>query len=147
MIKHRLRIGIDPGVKTGFSAWNIDTKELTHVKTLKIHDAIALLSDISSTHIIKVRVEDARKRKWFGHNSVAKRQGAGSVKRDCKMWEDTLKDFKKKGVINDFEMIHPIKGATKLNTDQFKNLTGYQGRTSEHSRDAAMLVFQLNNWL
>jgi len=30
---------------------------------------------------------------------------------------------------------------TKLTADQFKRITGWHGRTNEHGRDAAMLVF------
>lgn len=32
----------------------------------------------------------------------------------------------------------------KINKDYFKKLTGYKGNTSEHGRDAAMLVFWHN---
>jgi hypothetical protein len=35
----------------------------------------------------------------------------------------------------------PAKGATKLDPDFFKALTGWKKRTSEHARDAAMIVF------
>ena len=34
--------------------------------------------------------------------------------------------------------IPPIKGGTKLSKDRIKALTGYTGRSSEHSRDAIM---------
>ena len=33
----------------------------------------------------------------------------------------------------------------KLSADVFRRLTRYQGRTSQHARDAAMLVFGLKN--
>ncbi len=65
-----------------------------------------------------------------------KQQGAGSVKRDCKIWEDFLTDLD-----IPFEMVAPRKGMTKYSAAAFKKLTGYEGKTSEHARDAAMLVF------
>jgi len=30
---------------------------------------------------------------------------------------------------------------TKLDREQFKKITGYEGVTSEHARDAALLVY------
>ena len=65
----------------------------------------------------------------------SKAQGAGSVKRDCSIWEDFCKDY---GI--PFWAKPPVKGATKVSADYFKMVSHYQGRTSEHSRDAAMLV-------
>jgi hypothetical protein len=43
----------------------------------------------------------------------------------------------------DFEMIDPKsqKGFTKINESRFQKMTGFTKRTSEHARDAAMLVF------
>ncbi|CAB4168842.1 hypothetical protein UFOVP581_4 [uncultured Caudovirales phage] len=34
---------------------------------------------------------------------------------------------------------------TKLNADKFKALTGYEGRTNQEQRDAAMLIWHLRN--
>jgi hypothetical protein len=85
---------------------------------------------------IQVVFEDARQRTWFGHGDTsAKAQGAGSVKRDCSIWEDFCKDYD-----IPFWAKPPVKGATKVSADYFKMVSHYQGRTSEHSRDAAMLV-------
>lgn len=132
-----IKIGIDPGVKTGLAVWDTNKKELLEVKTLKIHEALELCHHyVLTAEKVKIRVEDARKRKWFGGNAQAKIQGAGSVKRDCKIWDDFLKD-----IGADYEMIHPVRGATKLDAEKFKLLTSYVYRTSEHARDAALLVF------
>ena len=66
--------------------------------------------------------------------------GGGSIggSRDATR-EDFLTDKK-----IPFEMVAPSRNSTKLSAEVFKRLTGWQGRTSEHSRDAAMLVFGLN---
>lgn len=134
-------IGVDTGVNTGFAVWSVDDKKFLEIKTLKIHQAMERVLDyIQRLGLSEVFVvyEDARLRKWYGSDSNAKMQGAGSVKRDAKVWEDFLKDKKiqHKG-------IHPLKGATKLDAKLFKSITKYDGVTSEHSRDAAMMVFQL----
>lgn len=63
-------------------------------------------------------------------------QGVGSVKRDASIWEDYLKDL---GV--SFEMVAPKRNVTKLKQETFKRYTGWDKRTNEHGRDAAMLVF------
>ncbi len=43
-----------------------------------------------------------------------------------------------------FEMVHPIKGATKLKANFFKKITGITERTNEHSRDAFMLIYKFS---
>lgn len=132
-------IGIDPGVKTGVGA--IDGQKKI-AGSMPIHLAMQFIQNLDDKKKdIHVRVEDARQRKWFGHDSAAKKQGAGSVKRDCKIWEDFLTDVKKHSKQSfTFEMIHPVKGATKINSKLFKQITGIQERTNEHGRDAYMLI-------
>ncbi len=138
-------IGIDTGVKTGF-AYCLDGK-LTNVLTLPIHRAIsevrhALSGCIRDGEKLHVVVEDARKRKWFGSKGREALQGAGSVKRDAKIWEDYLRDLQQQypNVIS-FEMVSPAANRTKLSKEAFAQLTGWTERSSEHSRDAAMLVW------
>ena len=89
-----------------------------------------------------VRVEDPRQRTWFGTENMTreeerkKLQGVGSVKRDASIWEGFLSDM---GVW--FEMVAPKRNLTKITHETFVNITKWKGRTNEHKRDAAMLVF------
>lgn len=130
-------IGIDTGVNTGFAVWDCQKKQFHTIKTLQIHEAMEIVSQMHALQQVKiVRVEDARQRKWFGADANNKKQGAGSVKRDAKIWEDFLKDKK-----IPFEMVAPKNNKTKMKAPQFKSLTKYSGLTSDHSRDAAMLVW------
>ena len=137
-----LYIGIDTGVNTGVAVWSCRSKRLLEVETMKIHEAMKLVrqyktsADAGFYKGILVCVEDARLRKWFGKNSNAKLQGAGSIKRDAKIWEDYLIDME-----IDFKLICPSKGMTKMKAEPFKKLTGWKGKTNSHSRDAALLVF------
>lgn len=138
MKSYDIFIGIDPGTKTGLALWRPETKELK-ISTLKIHEAMNAIKVIAETiekKSVKVRFEDARQRKWFGNAGRDQLQGAGSIKRDCAIWEDFLKDL---GV--DFEMVAPKNTVTKISKEYFKQLTGYKGVTSEHGRDAALLVY------
>ncbi len=140
-------IGIDPGVNTGVAVWDNKQHTFLQIKTVKIHEAMELVKDmklIAATDQTKliVRVEDARKRKWFEKKYSRKGeeenvlQGAGSIKRDSRIWEDFLTDYHV-----EFQMVAPKGGMTKYTAERFQALTGWKGRTNEHNRDAAMLVF------
>lgn len=136
--KPTIIIGIDPGVNTGFAVWNTKKKELIFIDTLLIHEAMREVSAYQRLHHndIFVRVEDARKRNWFGNAGREQLQGAGSIKRDCKIWEDFLTDS---GIA--FDLVPPKNNKTKMKDDAFKKITGWRGVTSYHGRDAALLVF------
>jgi len=131
-----LIIGIDPGVNTGYAIYNQSNNKLSNVCSLPIHRVF--LDVLIKQPLIKlVRIEDARQRKYFT-GGREKLQGAGSIKRDCKIWEDFLTDHN-----IPFELIAPKDNKTKLRADSFKKLTGYEYSTNEHGRDAGMLVYGL----
>ena len=140
-----LYIGIDTGTHTGFAVWDADRQELLEVSTYKLHVALFKMYVLYREHKdIKVRFEDARKRKWFDTRTArqdrARLQGAGSVKRDCNIWEEYLQDL---GI--PFEAVAPKRNATKLSAQAFERITKWKGKTNEHSRDAAMLVYGKQN--
>ena len=137
-LKFDYAIGIDCGVNTGFAVWSVQKNCYLTVKSIAIHGALMeVASAFKAQPNIKVFIEDARLRKWFGKNSTAKLQGAGSIKRDSKIWEDFCKDLN-----IPYQLVAPKDNKTKLNSVQFKNYTGWRKTTNEHSRDAGMLVFQ-----
>lgn len=131
-------IGIDTGTHTGFAIWDSELQNFRCIQTLKIHQAMEQVMNWHKNAKIVVIFEDARQRKWFGSNSNAKIQGAGSIKRDCTIWEDFLKD---KGI--EYRAVQPIKGGTKWSAERFYEIFGWEGKTSEHARDAALLVYGL----
>lgn len=143
-MKNTLYIGIDPGTHTGVAVWNHTTYRLESVETMTITQAMEkvrwshnlLDDDTDIEYEVVVFMEDARKRTWFGNAGRAKLQGAGSIKRDCAIWETFCEEL---GV--ECRKIAPKNNYTKLTAKQFKALTNWAGRTSDHSRDAAMLVF------
>lgn len=133
-MKTKSVIGIDAGVNTGLAYRN--NKGETEMLSLPIHKAMEWIRlKHEEDDVAMIVVEDARKRKWFGANSYAKAQGAGSIKRDSKIWDDYLKDLGVK-----YRMIHPLKGGTKWKADRFKKTFGITQRTNEHSRDAYLLI-------
>ncbi|WP_418409278.1 hypothetical protein [Alistipes sp.] len=132
-------IGIDTGVHTGFAVWHSDTKYLAEVSTMTITQAIErvkMIAYIRGKDNIRLFIEDARQRKWFGNAGREKLQGAGSVKRDSRIWEDWCRE---QGF--QYRMVAPKNNRTKLTASQFKLLTKWTGATSEHARDSALLVF------
>jgi hypothetical protein len=132
-----LIIGIDPGVKTGLAIWNREHKSMIIIYSSGILQVMKCVLN-HKDQVLKVRMEDARKRKWFGKTDREVLQGAGSIKRDCQIWEEF---FELHNI--SFELVAPKNNKTKLDAKLFSKLTGWVGRTNEHERDAAMLVYNL----
>lgn len=138
----RYVFGIDPGVQTGLGLWDRTEKRLIVVETMPIHRA--LLTVLEKCGSCEVRVEDARQRKWFGSRDANQakygagvREGAGSVKRDCTIWEDFCAEYE-----IPCRMLAPAARLTKWSPEYFEKVTGWTGRTSKHSRDAAVLCIR-----
>lgn len=130
----RIHIGIDSGTKTGLAIWDAENKQFREIRTVKIHEALQIVLVYADVATIKVYVEDARQVRF--KTDAAKMKGAGSVCRDASIWEDFLTDHN-----IPFEMKRPSKAMTKWCSAMFEQVTGYQGKTSSHGRDAAMLVW------
>lgn len=136
-------VGIDPGIHTGLAVWDTSTRQFLEIRTVGIVSAMEYLSEIRQDRGIGLLVfEDARQRTWIPREKDIRQvkgraMGAGSVKRDCSIWEEWCKA---KGI--QFIATRPKTGLTKLTDAYFRGLTGYDRRTNDHGRDAAMLVFQ-----
>jgi hypothetical protein len=131
-------IGIDPGVNTGIAVWDRVGKVFTVVTSTKIHTAMFQViqwQQLADSGGIIVRLEDARQRTWFGAAGKDQLQGAGSIKRDCTIWQDFLEE---KGI--PFELVPPRKNKTKVTQAYFLQVSGWREKTNNHARDAGMLV-------
>jgi hypothetical protein len=135
--------GIDVGSNTGLAVWDGSRREFTLVATLPLWKALQTVASLAELHKgdFAVVFEDARKRTWLPQERNVSEyrgrlMGAGSVKRDSVIWQEFLQD---NGI--PFQHPGPRKGMTKWKADTFAAVTGYRGRTSEHARDAALLVF------
>lgn len=135
--KPKLIAGIDPGIKTGLAIWDRKRKGFDKIYSSGIIIVQSYLRGFMIDEIF-FRLEDARLRKWFGKSQREVLQGAGSIKRDCQIWEEF---FLFHGY--DYELVAPKNNKTKLDSKLFSNMTGWKERTNEHERDAAMLVYQL----
>ena len=130
-------IGIDPGHSTGYAEWDPAGKALLAVASMRIDTAMSIvLHHHGAGHLHRVVFEDARLRTWFGGKGTESLQGAGSIKRDCTIWAGFL------GAHDiPYHSIAPQAGATKWAAKPFAKLTRWRGRTNEHGRDAALLVY------
>ena len=135
-------VGIDPGVHTGVAVWDTASRSFLEIRTVGIVDAMDYLRDFQKDRQIGLVVfEDARQRKWIPRERDLKEfkgraMGAGSVKRDCSIWEEWCRAYR-----IEFVASPPRPGMTKLTDRYFQGITGYDRRTNNHGRDAAMLVF------
>lgn len=138
-----LVVGIDPGLHTGLAVWDTSARQFLDIRCSGIVSAMDYLDDLAFQRGIGLVVfEDARQRKWIPRERdlaqmKGRAMGAGSVKRDCSIWEEWCAA---RGV--QYIASRPKNGMTKLTDAYFRGITGYDRRTNEHGRDAAMLVFQ-----
>ncbi len=130
-------VGIDPGVHTGFAVWDIEARKLLAVLSLSIHVALARVLEINrSGDLSHVVFEDARLRTYFGDSGRERWMGAGSVRRDSQIWAEALADA---GITN--RAVSPKDKGAKYSAEAFRRLTGWQEKTNEHGRDAAILIY------
>lgn len=139
----KLLIGIDPGVTTGFAVWDRTERRLATVESHGAIGAMSAVLELAREAEVEVWFEDARLRKWFGdadarqkRSGAGIREGVGSVKRECALWKEFCEFH---GIAH--RPIKPAAGTTKLDAARFNALTKWGGRTNEHARDAAMIVF------
>lgn len=142
-----LAIGIDPGTDTGFAVWDIAARNFLGIEAgsmLQIMKQVLALhggGPLIPAGSVLVVIEDARKAYMrpggATYGKVNRLQGVGSVKRDCKLWVEFL-DAEK----IPYQTIKPRRRKTKKDAALFARITGWQGRTNEHGRDAAMFVWE-----
>lgn len=134
-----LSIGIDPGVNTGLAVW--DGQQFCEIVTASIVGAMKIVLDYAATHPVTIYTEDARQRTWLPREKNlseyrGRLMGAGSVKRDSQIWQEFAEYY-----CIPIVLLPPRKGATKWDADYFARVTGWTKRTSNHARDAALLVY------
>ena len=131
------KIGIDPGVDTGMAI--VDGGTYVSIETMSITRALNLVSLlILDGNKVEVYIEDPNLRKWYGPNAAAKKQGAGSVKRDYSIWKTYCKENNIK-----IYSVHPKDvGSLFDNELLFKSATKWVKKCSIHARDAARMVYK-----
>lgn len=138
-------IGIDTGTNTGVAVWDTASRRLLSLDCVEILQAIDIVRAFAhqGRESLFVRFEDARQRQWIPKERdmrqvVGRAKGAGSVERDCNIWEEFLTRERIR-----YEAVAPRYNVTKMSAQEFKAITKWPARTNEHERDAAMLVYGL----
>lgn len=134
-----MTIGIDPGNRCGFAVY--ERGRLVH---LSDSSSVSLLRKISTwIGIATVVIEDSRlqSKVW---NADGKNRGTslsiarkvGSVDRICMQVEEICKE-------NGLELLRvsPLDKGSKVKAEAFKAMTGWDQKTNEHQRDAAMVAW------
>jgi len=142
-------IGIDCGRQTGWAEWEDRLDRFTKLETYDFWGAIDELSLVAAFNKLndyetKVIIEDPGLNKptfvpkGMPRNvALKKAQDVGRNKENAFL---IIKYCEKYQI--PFATLRP--SAPKWNAETFKNLTKHQGRTNEHNRDAARLVWKLS---
>ncbi len=148
----KIAIGVDP--PKGFAVWDCCEKEFIEIITLDFWGIIEKLKAYCIDPIgwqmyspCHVYIEDSTQNKPVFDRTLDGVVGARAAKiaQNVGMNKARTALIIEFCAINDIQYtaIRPQKGSmTKLSAGKFKQITGYTGRTSEHGRDAAMLVFE-----
>ena len=142
---HKNLIGIDCGKKTGVAVWDVNAQRFSIIKTLDFWSAFEWIVNEFSVKKTGIFVEDPAQNKpvWRratmkNHEFQKKCQHVGGVKRESLL---LIEGLERRGY--NVQALRPTKlSYTKMSSQSFKKITNYNKRTSEHGRDAAMLVFK-----
>lgn len=137
-------VGIDPGTVTGFAAYDVAERCLTAVTSASFFDVCAMLRALHEGEGVALCVvEDSRSLPIYARNRGARGQAlaaigrsVGVTDRDTGLWLDLCD-----------RMGIPSRAATpgkrrKWKAADLEQITGYEGRTNEHARDAARLAWE-----
>ena len=143
-------IGIDPGIKTGFAVWCSINKQFDVIKTAtfwEVYDEITeelssweYESDLLTACIV---IEDPGQNKTTFQrrtNNKGMQRISRNVGANCREATLLIERF----IELDYTVLPVRPTASKLDAKAFKRMTGYTKRTSQHGRDAAMLVYNMN---
>lgn len=136
----RLLLGIDPGTHTGLALFDVDEGRLTRCGSLPFWEAAEAVTELSA-EIAAVVLEDARRIGIYAKHSQlhgARRDRAarsvGMIDRDVQLWLDLCERL-------GLPVMTAEPTRKKWDAETFRNITGWEGRTNEHARDAGRLVF------
>jgi hypothetical protein len=135
--KFQFKIGIDPGIKCGFAIFDSKDCVLTRVKCFKMYELLDTLGRLGKDGDHYVFIENPNSYMAFKSKlNTSKLKGAGAVKQTYKHIIEMMEDMD-----IPYSNTSVMSKTNKLDAETFKKYTKWEGVTNEHSRDAAMLVF------
>lgn len=141
-------IGIDPGQKTGIAIWDSVNRTLKHGKpTAGFTDAWEIITQHNPA-ACRVVIEDNRKypvllKKITGNKKI-NLQRAAKIGRNIGQVDARVTILEELLLIHGYkyELYDPrVQRTTKIDAAYYARLTGFNGVTNEHQRDAGMMVF------
>lgn len=147
--RRSLLAGIDPGTHTGFALYDTARGELEAVEALPFWEAAERLRT-EALRVAVVVVEDARRVGLYarhdglkGRRRDAAARSVGRIDRDVTLWLDLCQRLKgADGGPLPVACVEPTR--SKWDAETFRRVTRWEGRTNEHGRDAARLVFGMS---
>jgi hypothetical protein len=133
-------VGIDPGIVCGLAFLKPHSQMLHSVRSCKLHELYTAIEIMSKTNSLMVFIENPNT--FIPFKNVSKefiemrRQGAGAVKQTYKH----IIEFLEANSIP-YRPTRLQGNAKKMTAAKFKQITGWDGSSNEHGRDAAMLVY------
>ena len=136
-------VGIDTGKNTGLAVWDSEKKRFDLIKPCDFHDCIYAIVGNYPPRYTVIRVELSQtKAVWHkGKRTDMKKNNTiavnvGMVRRESELMLEML-------TMAGYKVI-PVKPSGKIDANVFEKITGYKGRTNQHTRDAAMMVYGMN---
>jgi hypothetical protein len=136
-------VGIDPGVSTGFAVY--DDGKLVSLETIEPYQVAWHLSQLQFEPLF-VAFEDSRLQShvWLPSQSkgvasnIARK--VGMVDAWCYLIERVCEEYDIA-----YMRISPKAKGQKLNAKDFELFTGWDGKSNQHERDAAMVAWQFRS--
>lgn len=143
MQKPQIYIGIDPGNQNGFAVWDAIDREFKRIKTYRFPQVLKELYFYNENFDCQVVLEATYLNKPVFRKSNNPRKAA-RMARNVGMNQQTARliaEYCKEEGIPLIESKPGRNSHTKLTQQQFEQFTKTKIKTSQHGRDAGMLVF------
>ena len=139
LVKRQFIIGIDPGKKTGYAVFDCKGGVFTRIETSNFWDVYLDVIGLSDEYDISVFIEVSTKSHVWHHRAGVGRmakvgQDVGGVR---VMGQLLVEGFERYGLA-----VKQVEPGGKVGAEHFEAFSGFVGRTSQHGRDAAMMVLR-----
>lgn len=148
-------VGIDPGAHTGFAVWSREAQQFQKICTMDFWDAVFAITRsetltpdntvvvVEIAHLAPITFRRGKADSFATMDRMAR--NVGQVIREAQLLAEGLRRF---GFdVIEHKPIGKVKTGGKYDADeddrQFKQLTGWTDRTSQHGRDAGRLIFKM----
>jgi hypothetical protein len=128
-------VGVDPGSKTGLAVYDKTLKRILEIRTTDFWGCYKYLKDELHDGLIQKVIIEVPKTKsnWHKKSCDITSANIGGIFREAKLLADGIE-----GLGYEVIRVHP---PGKVDCEYVKRLTGWTGKTNEHTGDAIMLCW------